>query len=266
MRISRLNDPMPTIHLTDGSALYFADKKSGTSPYPALVLVHGAGGSHLDWPPALRRLPNVRVIAPDLPGHGRAPGPGRQDTLAYARDICALLDALAIRRAIIAGHSMGGAIAQQIALDMPDRAAGLILIGTGSKLPVEPTLPQRLLDEPDHALDWLIEWSWGERAPQAMKTRGRQRLSETPPQVLRGDYLACQAFDTRDRLAEIAAPTLVLAAEEDRMVKLKFSVTLAERIPHATLIVFKDAGHMFPLEKATEVAGAIMQWLAERTW
>jgi pimeloyl-ACP methyl ester carboxylesterase len=256
---------MPTLQL-ESRSIYYTQKKPEETPYPPLVLVHGAGGSHLDWSPELRRLPDTHVIALDLPGHGRSAGTGFTDTLAYAEDVCALLDALKIERAIIAGHSMGGAIAQQIGLQMPGRAAGLILVGTGSKLPVEQTLPQRILNETEQTVDWLIDWSWGTDVSQELKDLGRQRLLETPPQVLQGDYLACQKFDIREHLEEINAPTLVLGASDDQMVKLKFSVTLSERIPNATLVVIQGAGHMFPLEKAQEVAHAVTHWLAEQQW
>jgi pimeloyl-ACP methyl ester carboxylesterase len=256
---------MPTLQL-DNRSIYYTQKQPEKTPYPPLVLVHGAGGSHLDWSPELRRLPDTHVIALDLPGHGRSAGTGYTDTLAYARDVCALLDALKIERAIIAGHSMGGAIAQQIGLHMPVRAAGLILVGTGSKLPVEPTLAQRIITETEQAVDWLIDWSWGVDVPPEIKDLGRQRLRETSPRVLQGDYIACQKFDVREYLEQIAAPTLVLAAADDRMVKLKFGVTLSERIPNATLVVIEGAGHMFPLEKAQEVADAVARWLAEQKW
>ena len=149
---------------------------------------------------------------------------------------------------------------------MPERAAGLILVGTGSKLPVEPTLTQRIMTETEQAVDWLIDWSWGANAPQDTKDLGRQRLLETPPEVLQGDYVACQKFDVREYLEQIRAPTLILGAKDDRMVKLKFSVTLSERIPNATLVVIEGAGHMFPLEKAQEVAEAVTRWMAEQTW
>jgi pimeloyl-ACP methyl ester carboxylesterase len=255
---------MPTLNLPRGP-LYYTDRK-GKSPYPPLLLVHGAGGSHLDWPPELRRLPQTRVIVPDLPGHGRSAGPGRADTLEYAADVCGLLDALHIGRAIIAGHSMGGAVAQQIALNWPDRAVGLILIGTGSKLPVEPTLPQRIVDEPEKTVDWLVEWSWGANAPPSLKALGRQRLLEILPEILRGDYLACQAFDVRDRLELIVVSTLVLGGAQDHMVPLKFATFLAEHIPKAQLVVIEGAGHMFPLEEPQTVADSISDWLARHVW
>lgn len=253
---------MPSIDCADGS-IYYAEKKAAAKLNPPLLLIHGAGGTHLDWPSELRRLPEVRVIALDLPGHGRSTIPGRSDTLSYAQDVCAFLDALKIERAIIAGHSMGGAIALQIAINMSDRVAGLILMGTGSKLPIHPTLMERIIDQPEITIGWIIDNSWSTHAPEVLKQMGRERLLNTNPAVLRGDYLACQLFDVRDKLAQIAAPTLVLCAADDQMVKLKFSVTLAERIPHARLVTVEGAGHMFPLEKGPVVSRVVSEWLAE---
>jgi len=259
---------MPAITLASGSpgggTLYYTEARGPAGDQPPVVLIHGAGGSHLDWAPELRRLPGGRVIALDLPGHGKSSAPGRDRIDAYARDVIALLDALAIPRAVLVGHSMGGAIAQQVALDWPERVARLALLGTGSKLPVDPALPQRLLEAPVSTLDWLVERAWHAGAPPELKARGRALFEATPRAVVRDDYLACQAFDVRDRLEQIAAPTLVIGAEEDRMVPLKFSRTLAERIPGARLVVIAGAGHMFPLEQPQQVASTLEQWLAEQ--
>jgi len=249
-----------------GNPMYYTDKKSDESTVPPLVLVHGAGGSHLDWSPELRRLSGVRVIAVDLSGHGRSAGSGYDDTLAYAHDVAALLTGLEISRAVIAGHSMGGAVAQQLGLNFSAQVAGLILVGTGSKLPVDPTLPDRIISQTEQAVDWIVDWSWGVHAPAAMKARSRENLLKTAPEVMRNDYLACMAFDFRDKLEQITAPTLVLAAVDDQMVKLKFGITLAERIPNAKLVQVEGAGHMFPLEQAGMVAQAIETWLKEQQW
>ena len=253
---------MPEIQLPDGT-LYYAETHRDATAYPPLVLVHGAAGSRLDWAPELRRLPGARVIALDLPGHGKSIAPVRATLDAYARDVAVLLDALSLDRAIIVGHSMGGGIAQHVALGWPERVAGLVLLGTGSKLPVDPALPDRIVTEPDAALVWLVEWAWHPSASAEMKAQGRQMAATPPREVVRADYRACQTFDTRDRLDQIAAPTLVIGAEDDCMVPLKFSRTLVERIPDACLIVIERAGHMFPLEQPEQVATAITSWLAE---
>lgn len=253
---------MPIHPLSSGS-LYYADRRVSSSPYPPMILIHGAGGSHLDWPPALRRLPQTRVIALDLPGHGRSPQPAHADTRCSADVVCRLIDSLGIPGAIITGHSMGGAVAQHIAFTRPDLTAGLILLGTGSKLPVDPALPQRAIEDPVAVADWIIEQAWHSSAPAEIKRLARQRLLATLPETLRADLVACQSFDLRDRIATINAPTLVIGAGGDRMVRPAFSQTLAAAIPRATLVMLEDAGHMFPLERADRVAAVTTQWLKD---
>ncbi|MCZ7539761.1 MAG: alpha/beta hydrolase [Anaerolineae bacterium] len=259
---------MPAVAAGHGAIHYsdFSSQAQGAGRWPPLLLVHGAGGSRLDWPAALRRLPGARVLTLDLPGHGRSTGPGRATVAGYAQDVRLFLDRLGLERAILVGHSMGGAIAQQVALSDPGRIAGLVLIATGSKLPIDPALPQRILAEPDTTLDWIITHAWGHPLTDGLRAQAHERMAQTPPAVLRGDYLACQSFDARDRLHQIAAPTLIIGAADDRMVPLSFSETLAERIPRATLVVIGGAGHMVPLERAAEVARAITRWLEAEQW
>lgn len=259
---------MPSVAAGHGVIHYsdFSGQAQGAQRWPPLLLVHGAGGSRLDWPAELRRLPGARVLTLDLPGHGRSTGPGRATIEGYAQDVRLFLDCLGLERAILAGHSMGGAIVQQVALSTPDRVSGLVLIATGSKLPVDPALPQRILDAPDATLDWIIANAWGPQITDDQRALARQRMAQTPPAVLRDDYLACQSFDVRDRLHQITAPALIVGAADDRMVRVSFSETLAERIPHATLVVIQGAGHMVPLERPAEVARAITEWLEAEQW
>ena len=74
--------------------IWYDDNRDLTAHLPVTLMVHGAGATHLDWPAELRRLPEANAVVPDLPGHGRSPGLGRQSVGAYAADMIALLDAL----------------------------------------------------------------------------------------------------------------------------------------------------------------------------
>ena len=91
-----------------------------------MVLIHGAGGDHLFWPPEMRRLPDYRVITLDLPGHGKTEGPGCQSIQDYARDVAEFMDVASLSRAVFVGHAMGGAIA----LGHPLGATGAIRSAT----------------------------------------------------------------------------------------------------------------------------------------
>ena len=243
---------------TQHGTLWFAHRKPRkVDGRPPLILIHGAGGSHLHWPPQIRQQPEVEVLALDLPGHGRSPGKGSEQISGYAAAVLALLDAREIGRAILCGHSMGGAIAQWLALETPKRVAGLILIATGARLPVSPLLLDALATNPENALTLVGDWAYGPAAPQSLKTAAVHAMRAVDPTRMRQDLLACNAFDSRPRLGEIRAPTLVVGAEMDRMMPLKFSRYLADQIPGAELVTVPNVGHMLMLEAPDEVGRLI---------
>lgn len=226
-----------------------------------LILIHGAGGSHLHWPSPLRRLPGAQVYAIDLPGHGRSSGPGRTAIEEYAADVVGFLDGVGLAQAILVGHSMGGAIAQTVALRYPERVAGLVLVGTGARLRVSPLLLEGILQNFQGVLSLMDDWAWGPGTSPELVKRGRQMLARVDPQVLWGDFAACDRFDVRDQVGRISVPTLIVTGSEDRMTPPRFAQWLQEHIPHARLVLVEGAGHMVMLEKPEEVAAQIRDWL-----
>jgi pimeloyl-ACP methyl ester carboxylesterase len=229
----------------------------------ALLLIHGAGGSRLDWPAELRRMTAARLIAVDLAGHGRSAAPVRATINAHAADLVALLDALDLPSAVLAGHSMGGAIALQTALDAPGRVAGLVLISTGARLRVSHAILQAAAHPPELAR-LLRDLFWGESVPEALKDAAEARIAEAESAVLTADFAACNAFDVRARLADITAPALVLCGDADQMTPPALSEALTAGLPEAQLIRFEGAGHRLPEERPGAVAAHMQRWLGER--
>ena len=113
---------------------YFEGSTEGAKP--TVVLIHGAGGDHLHWHPNIRRLPDYRVFALDLPGHGKSGGRGQQSISAYAASILDWMEAMGLHSAVIVGHSMGSAVALKLVLDHPQHVLGLGLVGGGARLPL----------------------------------------------------------------------------------------------------------------------------------
>ncbi len=248
---------MPFAQIGEQHLFYTVSGRGG----PALILIHGAGGNHLHWPAALRRMPGATVYAIDLPGHGRSEGPGRERIEDYATDVIRFMDATGVARGVLVGHSMGGAIAQMAALLAPARVAGLVLVGTGARLRVAPVILEGILQDARGTVALITEWAWGPEADPAMVARGRRMMARVNPQVVWGDFAACDRFDVRERVGEITAPTLVITGSEDRMTPPKFGQWLAERIPGARWIPVEGAGHMVMLEKPDRVASAVQEWL-----
>jgi len=243
-----------------GKLFYTTSRRPADSP--SLLLVHGAGGTRLNWPAELRRLPGAVVYTLDLPGHGRSEGNGRDSVAAYGEAILAFLDQVGIEQAVVTGHSMGGAIAQTLALGFPDRVAGLVLVATGARLRVAPAILEGIHADFERVADLITRIAWSPEADPAMVELGRQTLlSETSPDVLFGDFTACNRFDVMKRLHEIETPTLVVAGTADQLTPLKYARFLAEHITGARLTVIKGAGHMVMLERPAEVAKTVGDFL-----
>ena len=229
-----------------------------------MLLIHGAGENHLVWPMGLRQLPGTIVYALDLPGHGKSAGTGRSTITDYAAGLMSFLEALRVPRAVFIGHSMGGAIAQQLALTRPDRIAALVLVATGAKLRVAPQLLEETQRNFPASVDLVSQWEWGPAAPAELKELGKQQLLASNRAMVLNDYRACDAFDVREKLKVIAAPALIVTGEADQMTPLKHAAFLAEQIPNARLSVVPQAGHMAMLEAADTVRQAIMNFLQDR--
>ena len=256
---------MPLTETANGS-MWYADHRDPTAHLPVTILVHGAGGTHLDWPAELRRLPEANAIAPDLPGHGRSPAPGRQTVSAYAADMIALMDALKLPQAIIAGHSMGGAIAMTMALNYPERVQGLILIGTGAKLGVHPNILNGFVKEMKQTVALVVSLYYGKTGTDSMRRRSMQRLMEFKPIILTNDYAACNTFDLRAQVGFIRQPTLIFGGTDDRLTPYKFSEHLRDHIAGSQLVTVTGGGHMMMLEQPEVVAEAVAKWLLEQKW
>ena len=252
------------VYLVAGETLFAARHRSARAGAVALVLIHGAGGSHLHWGRAVRTLPKAEVLALDLPGHGRSGGAGRTTVAQYSSAVMSFLDVLGVEQAVLAGHSMGGAIAQTTALEFPDRVRGLVLVGTGSRLRVLPRILEGTLSDYAATVELICQSAYSENAPAELVRMGRKQMLRVPAQVLHDDFAACNAFEITERLGEIRCPTLVVCGTEDRLTPPKYSTFLAERIPGAQLVLVEGAGHMVMIEKERQVAEAMSRWLTER--
>jgi len=230
---------------------------------PPVILIHGAGGSHLSWPHEVRRLPGYQVYAIDLPGHGKSSGRGLQSIPAFTDALLKWLEIVGVHSAIFIGHSMGGAIAISLALNHPHQVAGLVLLGSGSRLRVAPQLIENASNPTtlNNAFDLVLDWSFSPKASPRLRELVARRLADTRQSVFLDDFLACNAFDETARLCEIHQPVLVLCGAEDRMTPPRYSSYLASNIPNAQLLVIPDAGHMVMLEQPQVVAAALVAFL-----
>lgn len=225
-----------------------------------LVLIMGLGADHLAWSFQLRTLAERhRVVAFDNRGAGQTDAPDHPYTTAMmAADTLGLMDALAIDRAHVVGVSMGGMIAQELALAAPDRVSSLHLGCTLAR----PDAHLRALLEAwrgvraslplEQALRALVLWlfaprTWDERA-EFVEIMLQTAFANPSPQSLTGFRRQAEAIaghDTVTRLDAVRCPTLVSVAEDDLLLPPRFSHELAERIPGAVLRLLPAAGHVY---------------------
>jgi pimeloyl-ACP methyl ester carboxylesterase len=249
---------MPRIQTRAGDLFYLQRGQEG----PALVCVHGAGGTHAHWGYQLRALSSsTRVYTIDLPGHGRSPLPGRTSIATYASALLHVLDALSLERAVVAGHSMGGAIALWAALEAPERVAGLALFGAGARMRVAPAILDGLLGDRLATIHTIVSYSYPSGTPERMLQRAEISYAGCDPEVYRGDFLACDAFDVQARLGEIACPTAIVCGTDDRMTPPKYAKALCDGIAGATLELLPGVGHMAPIEQPEMVSAALRELL-----
>ena len=232
----------------------------------SLLYLHGAGGNGSFFGPLMERLGNSHSpIAFDQPGHARS---GELDSLGSIDRMAAfsrsLADVLGLAKPVLVGHSMGGAVALQYALDHPDGVRALILIGSFAHLPV----PDERVDQVRRVTEGKArrEFSRDAYSPATSGDLVRKGIMEdikTDPRAQLGDILACRDFDARERLAEIGLPVLVLVGEDEIEAIAAACDTLVEGLPNARKVVIPKAGHMAHFEQPDAAAAEIERFLGE---
>jgi 3-oxoadipate enol-lactonase len=270
-------DAMATAERDDLQLHYELTPAEASEPGLPVLLVMGLGVSLTGWWRTVPVLAADRpVIAFDNRGVGRSDRvPGPYSTPEMAEDAIAVLDAAGFDRAHVYGISLGGAIAQEVALRHPDRVGGLVLGATlpgGARtvMPDEATLTffRRRAEMPAFEAVWAsVPYSYGE----ATRREHAQRIADDLEQRLRfpiepepysAQLAASLGHDAGDRLGQIAAPTLVVHGEADAMVPAANGRVIAEAIPGARLELWPGASHLYPTDEP-EADHSVARFLAE---
>ena len=231
--------------------------------YPPVILIHGAGGNHLSWPPQIRRLPDQRVFAIDLPGHGKSEGAVRHSIDEYVEDLISFMGSLDIHKTVLVGVSMGGAIALTLALKYPHKVQGLALLGIGAKMRVAPEILEALGNSNmfEAAVNEISKNCFSENVPQNLIQLSTQAMLQMNPPALLGDFSACDQFDITAQLEKIKIPVLIICGSADKMTPLKYSGSLKDKIVRSRLEVIQGAGHLVMTEQPDIVAGLLAQFI-----
>lgn len=266
-------------HLTvNGSAIYYEVHGEG-EPFLFLSETHCDGEV---W--KIYQVPEFskdhKVITMDYRGTGRSEKPSiPYTTQMFAEDALAVLDQLKAGPAIVCGHSMGGRVAQLMAITYPDRVKKLILASTGTSYPYTKGIPLKIATE-------MVEWGYEKyvrehsilvgftpefvrQNPDRVEHYLKVRMANMGPvECYFRHLIARQAHDTSARLDQIKAPTLILVGEDDRNITSDVShrtsaETLERGIPNAQLVVLKGERHSYFFANPDAAHAAIRKFLKE---
>lgn len=226
-----------------------------------LLLVHGSGLNPSYWDRVQAQLTGIPVVAPALPGRLGAEWPARagqaRDMAAYAEAIAAVMDGEGIEKAVIAGQSLGGGAALELALRYPERVAGLALICTGARLRVLARVLEGLADDVKETFDGMVNANFGPKAADRDRVAMRRMFESTGTAQTYQDLAACNGFDQVGRLGEIRCPALVIVGENDVVTPPKYGELLATSIRGSRLVSLDETGHGLVLERPEEVAAEL---------
>jgi 3-oxoadipate enol-lactonase len=244
-----------------------------------LVLIMGLGASTRGWNmqiPTFSR--ELQVVAFDNRGSGLSDKPATPYTIRlFADDTAGLMDALGIASAHVYGQSMGGLIAQELALSYPQRVRTLVLGSTscGGQQAV-PALPEHItlmaalnVLSPEEAAEKGLPLMYSEefiaRERQELIARALAEAELRPPlDAFARQVQAAVRHETYDRLPQIRCPTLIISGSDDKIVPAENSRILAERIPDAELVVLPKASHGYLVECAEESNAIVLDFLRRR--
>jgi pimeloyl-ACP methyl ester carboxylesterase len=244
---------------------YCLSQNDPSAKHPPVILIHGAGASHLGWPAELRRLAGYNVYTLDLPGHGKSVGIGQHTIEAYAGKVIDFLINKGIYQAVLVGHSMGGAISLQAACQYPTQVQALGIIASGAYMNVPRELIEHL-SNPNMmpaAFEWLKANLFTASTPENTIQRTMDLLRQARPGVLYGDWQACSRFDLRFDIPKISTPTWIAAGAEDRITPVSYANFLASHIKNVRLHILPGAGHMLIHEQPQFLAQRLRQFLID---
>ncbi|MFW9912041.1 MAG: alpha/beta fold hydrolase [Candidatus Thorarchaeota archaeon] len=235
------------------------EERGKGNPGP-IIMVHGAGGSSATWYMQIKHLSNrLHMIGIDLNGHGKTPDRMEADpTKAYLDDIDSVVSRF--EKPVLCGHSMGGALTQLYALNNPDMLNGIILVGTGSRLRVNPMILNMLLNDFEGYVNAVGEIMFHGDTDEDIREASRAEVRKCPASITHRDYKLCDEFDIMERVDDIRLPTLIIVGESDALTPVKYSQYIANRIEGSEMHIIPKAGHSVMLEQWEQFNDIIVNW------
>jgi pimeloyl-ACP methyl ester carboxylesterase len=239
--------------VTNGS--FLPDRKT-------LVFIHGSGGDHTNWLRQYTLLKNAfNIAALDLPGHGRSEGPGEQEVGAYVEWVKKILDGLKIVNPVLIGHSLGAAICLSFVIRYDTAAAAVVPVAGGVKMPVNPVILEGFKQDPAAVIGMIAKFSVAKQNRDKFSSLIAESLLRIDPEILYGDFSACNSLDITEAVSGIRIPALVICGAEDKMTPPSLSQFIGDHIPGARLTVIEGTGHYVMMENPEAFNAALTDFV-----
>ncbi len=249
----------------DGIEISYEAVGDPTTPRGQCILyVHGTGCHGRVFERHMNAVAGAHTpVALDLPGHGRSGGSAFRGVADHAHYAVGLAAQLGWERFVIAGHSLGGGIALAAAIYHPKQISGMLLIDTGARLRVHPTILEsaRLEAEGKPPIPMDPRFAYAKSTPQSLIDEIETSIGERDPAVVYTDWIADDSCDFLSRLGAIETPTLAICGAEDRLTPPKYHEYLQQKMPSCRLEVIPDAGHWTYFEQPEAFDRAVLAFL-----
>jgi len=245
-------------HHGRSTAYRYADRSGDAGP--GCCCIHGSGTSRTVWDGQFRLASTTPLAAVDLSGHGDSEDidaePGYETLSAYADDVAAVVGETGC--SVLVGHSLGGAVALWLALERDLAVDGLVLTGTGPRLPVLADLLEWLDDDFERVIAFLHEPDRLFHDPRpGLREESVSRLQETGQAVARRDFRTADRFNVIGQLGEIDCPAAAVVGEYDHLTPLRYHQHLAEELADCSLLRIQAAAHLAMLEQPQAFTAAL---------
>jgi pimeloyl-ACP methyl ester carboxylesterase len=259
------------IEINGNEVFYGTGSGTPSDAANTLIFVHGAGFDHTIWVMPARYFARHgwRVVALDLPGHGRSQGQALTSIAQMADWLAQVIDAVSPnQQASVVGHSMGSLVAMSLAARHANKVQKLALLGTSAPMPVADVLLNAALDNDQAAIDMTNTWSHSARGSLGSSQNpgvsnlhiGERLLQQAGAGVFHTDLAACNGF-TADGLAEVKQPTLVIIGDEDKMTPPRAGLAVADQLPHVQQRRLASCGHSMLSEQPNQVLDELAAFL-----
>lgn len=251
--------------MVDGvSIAYWTNDQDPQPGRRAVLFVPGSGADHTAWEQQYTILQDkINIFALDLPGHGASDGKGEQDVTSYVEWIRKFIEAKALKKPVLVGHSLGAAICLSFAIRYGDLLAAIVPLSGGVRMPVNPMIIDGYRKDPVATMNLTWKFSVSKQNREKLARGFEKNLTNLKPEISIGDFLACDKFDITDEISKIKVPSLIMCGAEDKMTPVANGRFMQECIAGSRIAVLENAGHLGMLENPEDFNAYLVEFLSE---